>query len=150
MAMLGGPFIVLSIELAEPVKEWMERVPELSAELTKHLDDFGEKPRSPGTTLQRMPAASADSASKDSGFRLFGWFRDDEEPVVAPPIETAGDSALVESVKKGGIEVLISLLAATPFIICTVYGLGNTGPVPAHIRAGLIPQRHRAVSSGAR
>tara|TARA_R110001592_G_scaffold363371_1_gene685519 strand:- start:132483 stop:133685 length:1203 start_codon:yes stop_codon:yes gene_type:complete len=116
MAMLGGPFIVLSIELAEPVKEWMERVPELSAELTEHLDDFGEK-LDPGHDVAAKVSPSEDSASKNSGFRLFAWFRDDEEPVVAPPIETAGDSALVESVKKGGIEVLISLLAATPYII---------------------------------
>tara|TARA_R110001599_G_scaffold65838_2_gene185775 strand:- start:28002 stop:29216 length:1215 start_codon:yes stop_codon:yes gene_type:complete len=116
MAMLGGPFIVLSIELAEPVKKWMERVPELSAELTEHLDDLGEK-LDPGHEIVTNVSPAEDSASEDSGFRLFGWFRDDEEPEIAPPPEAAGDSALVESVKKGGIEVLISLLAATPYII---------------------------------
>tara|TARA_R110001599_G_scaffold353880_1_gene602010 strand:- start:124981 stop:126180 length:1200 start_codon:yes stop_codon:yes gene_type:complete len=111
IAMLGGPFIVLSIELAEPVKKWMERVPELSAELTEHLDDFGEK-------LDPRPEVKANgAASEGSGFSLLSWLRGDEEPEVAPPVETAGDSALVEGVKKGGVEVLISLLAATPSII---------------------------------
>lgn len=111
MAMLGGPFVVLSVELAEPVKKWMERVPELSAELTEHLDDLGD-------TLDPAPVVVVTEPVSDNfGNSLLRWFRNAEPPPVEPPIETATDSALVEGVKKSGIEVLISLFSATPFII---------------------------------
>ena len=111
LAMLGGPFIVLSVELAEPVKKWMERVPELSAELTEHLDDLGD-------TLDPAPVAVAtEPVSESFGHSLLRWFQSVEEPKVEPPTATEGDSALVEGVKQSGIEVLISLFSATPFII---------------------------------
>ncbi|MEZ5572529.1 MAG: AI-2E family transporter [Halioglobus sp.] len=116
VCMLGGPFVVLSIQLAVPAQKWWEQLPELTVQVTQQLTDLGET-LSPETPPP--PVAAAPQPKK--GFDLFGLFAGDEPvaaPVVAP--EPPAKSALVEGVKKGGVAVMLSILGAAPFIAAQV------------------------------
>lgn len=114
IALLGVPFVLLSIELAAPVQKWMDEVPELSARMTEQLADLGDSLSPEPEPEPAVPVAP----KRDSGFSFFGWFADDEEaapPPVAP--EPKKESALVEEVKRGGIEILVAVLGAAPVVV---------------------------------
>ena len=112
LTMIGGPFTILAIELAEPAQKWLSQLPQLSAHLTEELDDI---------SLAMSPdAASAKAKSlptKEKSFSLFGFFSSDEQPEVTQEIETAGNSALSARVMQGGVEIIVSVLGATPVVI---------------------------------
>ena len=123
MTMLGGPFVLVAVELAAPVQKWAERVPELASQLTKELDEFEES-----LAPAPQPAPATEIAKplppppKETGFNWFGWFDEDDAPAPQPvPAETVAEkpteSALVVSVKESGVEILFSVLGATPVII---------------------------------
>ena len=118
IGMLGGPFVLLGIELAAPVEKWVAKLPELSARLTEQLDDIGDsfspEPQAP------PPAEPEPEPEPDSGFSFFGWFDDDEEeatPPAAPQPEPQPESSLVAEVKRGGIEILVTALGTAPAVL---------------------------------
>jgi predicted PurR-regulated permease PerM len=110
ISMLGGPFVLLGIELAAPVEKWMAKLPELSARLSEQLDDFGESlsPEPPAPPVQPKP---------DTGFSFFGWFGDDEEATPPAAPEPKRGNSLVEEVKRGGIEILVTALGTAPAVL---------------------------------
>ncbi|MCG6202316.1 AI-2E family transporter [Psychromonas antarctica] len=113
LAMIGGPVTILTIKLAEPAQKWLEQLPQLSAKLTGGLDklSLAINPESAAQiNTQSLPA-------KEKGFSLFGWFSDDEGTIVAEEINSNGNSALSARVMQGGMEVIISILGATPVVI---------------------------------
>lgn len=107
LAMIGGPFTLLGIELAEPAQKWLARLPELSAQLTEELDSLSE------ALNPDVSETAPEPPPKEKGFNFFGLFADDEEEKPVQP-EESGDSALSERVMQGGIEVIVSVLGATP------------------------------------
>lgn len=111
LAMIGGPFTLLGMELAAPAQKWLARLPELSAQLTEELNSLSEA-LSPGSA-----EAPAPPPPEEKGFDFFGLFGDDEEEAQAPPPEAAGDSALSEQVMRGGIALAVSILGATPKVL---------------------------------
>ncbi|MFT6987435.1 MAG: putative PurR-regulated permease PerM [Psychromonas sp.] len=110
LTMIGGPFTILAIELAEPSQKWLSQLPQLSAQLTEELDNISQvmSPDTASVKTQPLPA-------KEESF--FSFFSSDQEPQVAQEIKTAGNSALSARVKRGGIEIIVSVLGATPIII---------------------------------
>jgi predicted PurR-regulated permease PerM len=112
IAMIGGPMTLLSIELAGPAQKWMEQLPKLSAQLTEELDNISH-------AISADPAAEISKVAlpvkeKSSGF--FAWFTsDDDEPVVVE--EKKNNSALSVRVTQGGIDIIISILVATPMAL---------------------------------
>ena len=112
IAMIGGPMTLLSIELAGPAQKWMEQLPKLSAQLTEELDNISH-------AISADPAAEISKVAlpvkeKSSGF--FTWFTsDDDEPVVVE--EKKNNSALSVRVTQGGIDIIISILVATPMAL---------------------------------
>ncbi|WP_339671167.1 AI-2E family transporter [Dasania marina] len=107
LTMIGGPFTLLAIELAEPAQKWLTKVPEISAQLTEGLDSISQaiSPDAAAENKQSLPA-------KEKSFSFFGLFDSDDEPVV----DKEG-SALSARVMQGGIEIMVSVLGATPVVI---------------------------------
>ncbi|MGY8811061.1 MAG: AI-2E family transporter [Pseudomonadales bacterium] len=121
LALIGVPFTLLGMQLAEPAQKWAKRIPELSAQLTDELDEFSEK-LSPSKVQAPAPAQRALEIQEKEGFRLFGWFRDDEEEekpekVPAPPPVNVPDSAVSDRVMQGSVELMVQLLGATPVVL---------------------------------
>lgn len=122
ICMLLGPFVALSIQLVEPAQKWVAKLPELSVQVSRQLADFGG---TPNPDMATPPPVVAVVPEEKRRFDWFGLFRSDEPaPVPVPeavpqPIEP---SALVEGVKQGGVEALLSVLAATPFVV-TQFGI---------------------------
>ncbi|CAA0100846.1 Putative transport protein YhhT [Halioglobus japonicus] len=112
LCLLGGPFVVLSIELAEPVQKWMGKLPELTARVTEELTEITD------TLAPKEPQVEQVVPQRESGFSFSRFFQsdDDVDAVVEEPAPVA-ENALVEGVKTSGIEVLLSMLGAAPFIV---------------------------------
>jgi len=110
LAMIGGPFTLLGIELAEPAQKWLARLPELSAQLTEELNSLSE-------ALSPESAEAPPPPPPREGFTFFGLFGDDEEEQQQAQQEATGDSALSERVIQGGIEAIVSMLGATPKVV---------------------------------
>ena len=113
LAMIGGPFSLLVIELAAPAQKWLARLPQLSAQLTEELDALSETLRPPAA---REPAPE----QQETGFSFFGLFADDDE---TPPAaeKSAGDSALSQRVMQGGVEIVVSILGAAPLLLAQFF-----------------------------
>ncbi len=128
VVLLLGPFTLLGVELAEPAQRWAKRLPELSEQLTEQLSaitdvlQVEEKP----SPVQIQPAPEPEPQAQERGFRWFGWFRGEEPEAESrpdPPPEPvqqqqqpSGDD-VSERIRQGGIELVISMLSATPLLI---------------------------------
>lgn len=99
LAAIGGPFTLLGIELAEPAQKWASRLPEFSERLTEELDSLKDS-----VTTESQPAP------KEKGF--FSFFSSDEE---TPPADEK--NPLSERLTQGSLEVMVSVLSATPVAI---------------------------------
>jgi predicted PurR-regulated permease PerM len=123
ICMLCVPFVALVIQLAEPAQKWLGKLPELSVQVTEQLADLDGS----ATVDATPPPVVAVVPEQKKRFDFFGLFADDApEPAPAAaqaiPPEPVEDSALMEGVKQGGVEALLSLVSATPFII-TQFGI---------------------------
>ena len=113
IAMIGGPMGLLSIELAEPAKKWIEQVPKLSAQLTEELDNLSQVISTGADPVAEVK--KVELPQKEKSFDLFGWFRSDEEPIVFE--EKKDNSVLSARVTQGGIDIAMSILVATPMAL---------------------------------
>lgn len=124
LALIGVPFTLLGMQLAEPAQKWAKRIPELSAQLTDELDEFSEK-LAPAKVQPPAPVERTLEIQEKEGFRLFGWFRDDEEQqepeekasVPAPAPAKVSESAVSDRVMQGSVELMVQLLGATPVVL---------------------------------
>jgi predicted PurR-regulated permease PerM len=113
LTLIGGPLTMLSIELAGPAQKWVEQLPKLSAQLTEELDNISK-------IISIDPVAETNEVvlpvkEKSAGF--FGWFSsdEDEEPIIVE--ETSNNSVLLTRVTQGGMDIIISILVATPLVL---------------------------------
>ncbi|MBA6413412.1 AI-2E family transporter [Parahaliea sp. F7430] len=100
LACIGGPIAALGIGLAEPAEKWLQRLPELSKELTQEIDEF---------TGALAPKAEI---QKKSGFWGF-WKR---EEVLAESDESSGQGAVSEKLMQSSMELVVSMLGAAPMM----------------------------------
>mgnify|MGYP003670135162 CR=1 FL=1 len=116
LCLLGGPFVVLTIELAVPAQKWLEKLPELTETVTVSLTDISER-----ISPEAAPPVEPEP-ERETGFSFSKFFGGEDE-AEAPKAEPPADSALVESVKKGGIDIVFSMLGAAPFILaqCAIW-----------------------------
>ncbi len=116
LAMLLGPFTFLAVQLSEPAQKWAKRLPEISATLAERVDSFTDAFELTEPTIEVPPKPEAEQ----SGFRLFGFLRRDEPVLAEPaPVRDAGEEGgeVTARIKQGSIEVLLSVLSATPLVI---------------------------------
>jgi len=124
LALIGVPFSLLGMQLAEPAEKWVKRIPELSAQLTDELDEFSEKLSPNKAQAPVQPAPKQLEIQEKEGFKLFGWFRDDDEQEEAKenkspaPVQPASsENAVSDRVMQGGVELMVQLLGATPLVL---------------------------------
>ena len=110
LTMIGGPITLLAIELAEPSQKWLAQIPQLSAQLTEELDNL---------SLAMSPDAAETNTNpvKEKGFSFFGFFNSDEEQAAEPGKNSEANSALSARVMQGGVEIIVSVLGATPIVM---------------------------------
>jgi predicted PurR-regulated permease PerM len=111
---IGGPFTLLAIELAEPAHKWAKQLPELSERLTDELDDLT------GTSNKPVRQQAVAEPEESGGFTFFGLFDKKEVRTSAPPpVQAPKDDgeSVGERVKQGGMELMVTILAATPVVI---------------------------------
>lgn len=111
ITMIGGPLTLLSIELAGPAQKWVEQVPKLSAHLIEELDDLSQVIST--DNLTDIDEVVLPVKEKSSSF--FSWFSSDDEPVIVE--EKKDNSVLSARVTQGGIDIIISILVATPMVL---------------------------------
>ncbi len=97
---IGGALTLLTMELTEPAQKWSTRLPELSEKITEQLDSLEES-----VAPQNKP-----QADQSNWFSFFG--RAEE-----PPQPAENTNTLTQRVKQGGMELLVSVLSATPLVI---------------------------------
>ncbi len=97
LLLIGGPFTLLSSELAEPAQKWAERIPELTEKMSKELNTFSDS------------VTGKAKAKKEKSF--FSFLKSDDEP--AP----TDNNSLSERLTQGGLELILSVLSATPAVI---------------------------------
>ncbi|HDZ56478.1 MAG TPA: AI-2E family transporter [Pseudomonas xinjiangensis] len=125
LSALLGPFTLLTVELAEPAQKWAKRLPEISKQLTEELDVITDSLQGEVVVMTEPVQPVVEEAEEPEGLRLFGWFRRDApeeaepEPPPAPAVPDAVSSAeqVSDRIKQGGMELLISILGATPMVI---------------------------------
>jgi len=124
LALIGVPFTLLGMQLSEPAQKWAKRIPELSAQLTDELDEFSEK-LAPAKRPVQVHAPKPLEIEEKDGFRLFGWFRDDEDeketspksPPPTPAPTQSSENPVSDRVMQGGVELMVQLLGATPVVL---------------------------------
>src|SRR5690606_3103109 len=90
---------------------WAKLLPELSVQVTEQLNSINQ-------AIQGEESAKPNNVTPESksGFSFFNWF--DDEPV-EQPVE-AEKNIVTERIKQGGMEILITMLAATPLMIAQI------------------------------
>ncbi|MDO6693250.1 AI-2E family transporter [Aliiglaciecola sp. 3_MG-2023] len=109
LVMLVAPFSFLGSQLAEPAQRWAQLVPKLSVQLSEQIDSMNEAFSKHETLAKKQ----ADESKEGSGFSFFDWFKS-ETPKPTTDLE---QSVVKEHIKQGGIEMLLSVLGATPTFI---------------------------------
>lgn len=99
LLLIGGPFTVLSSELAEPAQKWAERVPELAEKMSAEINSISDSVTGKSKTAEK----------KVKGF--FSFLQNEEEP--AP----SDDNTLSDRLAQGSLELILSVLSATPSVI---------------------------------
>ncbi|MEP4891911.1 MAG: AI-2E family transporter [Aliiglaciecola sp.] len=109
LVMLVAPFSFLGTQLAEPAQKWAQLVPKLSVQLSEQIDSMSDA----FSKHEALAKKQADEGKEKSGFSFFNWFKSDP-----PEQKTELEQNVVkEHIKQGGIEMLLSVLGATPTFI---------------------------------
>lgn len=116
LAALITPFTFLGIELAEPVQRWAKLLPELSQHVDRQIESISDSLVSEEAPLEEVVL------EEKSGFSLFGWFSDDEEESSVKPAPVPVEvNAVKERIKQGSLEVMLTVLAATPVFAAQLF-----------------------------
>lgn len=125
LVVIGGPFTLLGVQLAEPAQRWLNELPELTAKLNEQIENISVAitPKDNET-----PAQDTDENGESGGFSgLFDWFggEDDsaqsEAGASAKPATTG--STLNERLLTGGFDLLIGTLEATPVLFAQIIAM---------------------------
>lgn len=111
LTLLIAPFSFLGVQLAEPIQKWAKLLPELSVQFTEQLNSINNAIQ--GNDSQQVVATPPKRKSS-----FFNWFADDEE-IAEKPAEPE-KNIVTERIKQGGLEILLTMAAATPMMIAQI------------------------------
>ncbi|MDP5029564.1 AI-2E family transporter [Paraglaciecola sp.] len=111
VTLLIAPFSFLGVQLAQPVQKWAQLLPQLSKSLNEQLESINSAIQGEETQGTTPPP------KEKSRFTFFGWLDDETEEQQ----ETEEENMVTERIKQGSLEVLVSMLAATPLLLAQVF-----------------------------
>lgn len=113
LTVLVGPLTILAGELAAPAQKWGSLLPKLSLNLTQQIQSISDAIE--GEAEIAPPVIE----KKRAGFTFFGLFGDDEKEIAEQQAQAAADdkNVVTERIKQGGLEIMISMLAAAPMVV---------------------------------
>lgn len=121
LCLIGIPFTLLGMQLAEPAQRWAKRLPDLSAQVSERISDIAEVIQVDQVELVVTPALEVLEPPKPRGLfdRLFGREEVvDQAPRVTPaPAKKSSAPTINERMTQGSIELMMSILSATPAVI---------------------------------
>ncbi|WP_338353623.1 AI-2E family transporter [Thalassolituus oleivorans] len=117
ITMIGVPFTLLGMQLAEPAQKWGKRIPELSSQLTTELNEISQ---TLSTVEKRAEQNTDQQVGNQQSFRWFGWFRSDE-PKKEPPEAVSITNPVSDRFKQGGMELVVEVLGATPIVLAQFF-----------------------------
>jgi predicted PurR-regulated permease PerM len=117
LCFIGATFTLLTIELAVPAQRWVKKIPDLSADFTEKVSVITDT-LTTGAPGDQPVAKTVVKAESDS-FSLFGLFSEEKViPVPPEPIkEKSGGDVVNEKIIQGGLEVMVSIMRATPLMV---------------------------------
>ncbi|PLW68561.1 AI-2E family transporter [Pseudohalioglobus lutimaris] len=112
---LGVPFTLLGMELAEPAKRWLDRVPEITLKVNEKLDSITDA-LAPTATENTAQAAQLKEEQSTLG-RLFSWFGDSDEQEVVKASAEQPNNELSRQIGLRGLQVLLDIVAEMPVFL---------------------------------
>ncbi|WP_158969457.1 AI-2E family transporter [Paraglaciecola sp. L3A3] len=111
LSMLATPFTLITIELTEPAEKWAKLLPKLSLQVTEQFESIS-------SSFEQQQQIEKQKSSPKKGLSLFDWFSNDDD---ANKQKNKSDTNVVtERIKQGGMEVIIEVISATPFILTQI------------------------------
>lgn len=123
LGLIGIPFTLLGMQLAEPAQKWAKRLPDLSAHITDRITDIAEVIQIDEVELIVSPEQDVREPPERPGFfsRVFGREKPAEKapaPAAVVKQEKKSSSPTVnERMTQGSVELMLSILSATPAVI---------------------------------
>jgi predicted PurR-regulated permease PerM len=113
LSVLVGPLTILAGELVGPAQKWASLLPKLSLNLSQQIDSISDAIE--GEAERSRPVVE----KKTSGFSFFGLFGNDEKALAEQQTQAAKNdkNVVTERIKQGGLEMMISMLTATPMVV---------------------------------
>ena len=114
LSALVGPFSLLAMELAEPAQKWARRIPEITTQVNEQIKEI-QAVIQPKTASEE----TVSDANREKRFSFFGLFSDqDDAPAALTP--TDKPDAVSDTLMQSGLNVIMSVLMATPLIIAQI------------------------------
>ncbi len=112
---LGVPFTLLGMELAEPAKRWLDRVPELTLKVNQKLDSITDAlAPTAGESAATVPSLQEEPSTLG---RLFSWFSDDEEKETAQTSTEQPNNELSRQLGLRGLQMLLDVIGEMPVFL---------------------------------
>lgn len=104
------PFTWLGMELAAPAQKWAEFLPKLSVQFAQNVDTINNAIKG-----EKISETQSSSAQTDSSF--LGIFQKQQTPESINELQGDDKNVVADRITQGGMDVVISLVSATPGII---------------------------------
>ena len=112
---LGVPFTLLGMELAEPAKRWLDRVPELTLKVNQKLDSITDAlAPTAGESAAAVPSLQEEPSTLG---RLFSWFSDDEEKETVQTGTEQPNNELSRQLGLRGLQILLDVIGEMPVFL---------------------------------
>lgn len=121
LCLIGIPFTLLGMQLAEPAQKWAKRLPDLSAHITERITDIADVIQVDEVELIVSPEREVREPPERQGFfsRLFGREKPPEKAPasVVKQQKKSASPTVNERMTQGSVELMLSILSATPAVI---------------------------------
>ncbi len=112
---LGVPFTLLGMELAEPAKRWVDRVPELTLKVNEKLGNITQALS--GTAEPDTGAAAPQAEAPGALQRFFDWFDDDATEQAELAAAQASGNELSRQLGLRGLQLLLDIMGEMPVFL---------------------------------
>ncbi|GAA0852085.1 AI-2E family transporter [Aliiglaciecola litoralis] len=111
LMLLVMPFSFLGAELSEPIQRWMKLIPQLSLQVTEHINEISD-------VFEEVEHKSLEDADKGSKTALETLIENDPRD----QSNLTQQSAVEQKLKQSGVEVVASLLTGAPIFLAQLLG----------------------------